>query len=201
MIHFGEREGAQGKGYAEGAWAAGASGLIYFAGEGVTAFDPREVRVSPHRPRIVFTALEVLHRAVAPNWLDPASPLERTIDAQEEVTLGPDATVFSVEMAPLHYVDPSSNRLMYRLEGFDPEWIEAGAHNRVATYTNLAPGRYVLRARAGTKNGAVERAGGDARDPDPAAVVADEKRARRLGGAGAGGRRPALDAASAAAPE
>ena len=69
------------------------------------------------------------------------------------MTLGPDATVFSVEMAPLHYVDPPSNRLMYRLEGFDPEWIAADAHNRVATYTNLAPGRYVLHAKAGTKNG------------------------------------------------
>ena len=56
-------------------------------------------------------------------------------------------------MAPLHYADPPSNRLMYRLEGFDPEWIETDAYNRVATYTNLAPGRYVLRARAGTKNG------------------------------------------------
>jgi diguanylate cyclase (GGDEF)-like protein len=56
-------------------------------------------------------------------------------------------------MAPLHYADPPSNRLMYRLEGFDSEWIQTDAHNRVATYTNLAPGRYVLRARAGTRNG------------------------------------------------
>jgi diguanylate cyclase (GGDEF)-like protein len=153
LMHFGQREGAQGKGYVEGAWAIGASGVIYFAGQGVTAFDPRAVRISSTHPRIVFTALEVLHRAVEPDWLDPQSPLQRTLDRQEEVTLGPDATVFSVEMAPLHYIDPSSNRLMYRLEGFDREWIETSAHNRVATYTNLAPGRYLLRARAGTKNG------------------------------------------------
>lgn len=152
MIHFGGPDGAQGKGYAEGASAAG-SGLLYFAGEGVTVFDPREVTVGPHRPRIVFTALEVLHRVVAPRWLDPGSPLERAIGAQSEITLGPRAAVFSVEMAPLHYADPPSNRLMYRLDGFDPEWIETDAHHRVATYTNLPPGRYVLRARAGTKNG------------------------------------------------
>ena len=153
MTHFGEPDGAQGKGYAEGAWTAGASGLIYFAGAGVTAFDPREVAVSPYRPGIVFTALEILHRPVEPRWLDPDSPLEHSIDAQREVTLDPEATVFSVEMAPLHYADPPSNRLMYRLEGFDPEWIETDSQNRIATYTNLAPGRYVLRARAGTKNG------------------------------------------------
>jgi diguanylate cyclase (GGDEF)-like protein len=153
MMHFGEREGAQGNGYAEGAWAAGPSGAIYFAGEGITAFDPRQVSVSPYRPRIVFTGLEIQHRAVMPKWLDPHSPLDRVIDAQQEVTLGPEALVISVEMAPIHYMDPSSNRLKYWLEGFDPDWIETDAHNRVATYTNLAPGRYVLHALGGTKNG------------------------------------------------
>jgi len=153
MTHFGAREGAQGTGYAEGAWATGGSGLVYFAGQGVTAFDPREVRVSPHRPRIVFTGLEILRRSVSARWLDPESPLERAIDSEDEVTLGPSATVFSVEMAPLHYSDPHSNRIAYLLEGFDPEWIETDAQSRVATYTRLAPGRYVLRARARTKNG------------------------------------------------
>ncbi|MEP6592772.1 MAG: diguanylate cyclase, partial [Acidobacteriota bacterium] len=153
MTHFGERDGAQGKGYAEGASVAGASGLIYFAGEGVTVFDPRQVSVNPYRPGIVFTALDVLHREVSPRWLDPDSPIEQTITATSELVLGPEATVFSVEMAPLHYADPMSNRLRYRLEGFDREWIEADAYHRVATYTNLAPGHYVLRARAETRSG------------------------------------------------
>jgi diguanylate cyclase (GGDEF)-like protein len=153
MTHFGDHDGVQGSGYAEGAWTAGGSGTIYLAGEGITAFDPREVGVSRSTPRIVFTSLEILHRVVSPRWLEPDSPLERTIDAQSEVTLEPGATVFSVEMAPLHYADPPSNRLRYRLDGFDPGWIETDAHNRVATYTNLPPGRYVLRARAGTKHG------------------------------------------------
>jgi diguanylate cyclase (GGDEF)-like protein len=153
MTHFGAADGAQGNGYADGAWASGPSGLLYFAGDGVTVFDPREVGVSHVKPRIVFTALEILHRVVAPRWLDPHSPLARTIDAETEITLAPDATVFSVEMAPLHYADPSGNRLRYRLDGFDREWIETDTRNRIATYTNLAPGRYVLRAQAATKNG------------------------------------------------
>jgi diguanylate cyclase (GGDEF)-like protein len=158
MMHFGEREGAQGRGgYAEGAWTTGGSGTIYFAGAGITAFDPREVRVSGHPPTIAFTALEILHRLAQPRWLDPSSPLDGVIEAQSSVTLGPGASVFSVEMAPLHYADPGSNRIAYRLEGFDSDWIEATAHNRIATYTRLAPGRYVLRARAGTKNGVWSR--------------------------------------------
>lgn len=153
MTHFGDHDGAQGNGYAEGACAAGATGLVYLAGQGITVFDPREVGVNRSSPRILFTSLEIRHRAVAPRWLEPDSPLDRTIDAQSEVTLAHDADVFSVEMAPVDYADPPSNRLRYRLDGFDAGWIETGAHNRVATYTNLAPGRYVLRARAGTKHG------------------------------------------------
>ena len=153
MSHFGDREGAQGTGYAEGAWAAGPSGLLYFAGQGVTAFDPSEVRSSPDRPGIVFTGLEILRRPVAPRWRDPGSPIEAAVDSVSEVVLGPTATVFSVEMAALHFVDPPSNRIAYKLEGFDPDWIETDAQHRVATYTRLAPGRYVLHARARTKNG------------------------------------------------
>ena len=153
MVHFGERDGAQGRGYAEGAWTAGPSGALYFAGQGITIFDPRDVYVSAQPPRVIFTSLQILHRPVAPRWQDPDSPLEGTLDAHGEVTLGPGASVFSVEMAPLHYVDPAGTRLMYRLEGFDDDWVETDANNRVATYTNLAPGRYVLRARGGTRSG------------------------------------------------
>jgi diguanylate cyclase (GGDEF)-like protein len=153
MTHFGSREGAQGTGYAERASAKGDSGLLYFAGQGVTAFDPRQVIVNPHPPGIAFTALEILRRPMEPRWLDPGSPLSNAIHSTDSMTLGPGIGVFSVEIAALHYSDPKSNRLVYRLEGFDPDWIEADASKRVATYTRLAPGDYVLRARAVTKNG------------------------------------------------
>jgi diguanylate cyclase (GGDEF)-like protein len=153
MTHFGSREGAQGTGYAERACAKGDSGLLYFAGQGVTAFDPRQVIVNPHPPGIAFTALEILRKPMEPRWLDAASPLSNAIHSTDAMTLGPGVGVFSVEMAALHYSDPKSNRLLYRLEGFDPDWIETDASNRVATYTRLAPGDYVLRVRAATKNG------------------------------------------------
>jgi diguanylate cyclase (GGDEF)-like protein len=153
MAHFGTREGAQGTGYADGAYAKGSSGLLYFAGTGVTAFDPREVRVDPRRPGIAFTSLEILRRAVEPRWRDPSSPLVRTIDSTDALTLSSNANVFAVELAALHYNDPQGVRFAYRLDGFDPDWIETDAQNRVATYTGLAPGHYRLRARARPKNG------------------------------------------------
>ena len=38
------------------------------------------------------------------------------------------------------------------LEGFDPEWIDAGTR-RVAFYTNIPPGRYTFRVRACNNDG------------------------------------------------
>jgi diguanylate cyclase (GGDEF)-like protein len=61
-------------------------------------------------------------------------------------------------MAALHYIDPPNNRLMYRLEGFDPEWIETTAQNRVATYTNLALAAVSLVAAGVRRRGRVKLA-------------------------------------------
>jgi diguanylate cyclase (GGDEF)-like protein len=151
--YFGSREGAQGTGYAEGAFAKGASGLLYFAGHGITAFDPREISVDPNPPPIVLTGIEVLHRKAEPRWLDPRSPLPGELPSVRSITLGPEASVFSIEMAALHFGDPRRNGFAYRLEGFDRDWIRTDAQRAVATYTRLAPGDYLFRARAVTKNG------------------------------------------------
>ena len=151
--HFGAVQGAQPSGYVEGGATRGRSGLFYLAGRGITLFDPRQAMSNPHRPRVVFTALEVLHRPVVPSWMNPDSPLQRAIHAAEEVTLDPDAVVVSVAMAAPGVGDPEGVHFLHRLEGFDKEWIESGAARRVATYTRLAPGRYLLRARARTRSG------------------------------------------------
>jgi diguanylate cyclase (GGDEF)-like protein len=47
---------------------------------------------------------------------------------------------------------PEGLRFRYLLEGYDRDWVEAGA-NRVAHYTKLAPGTYTLRVIATNEDG------------------------------------------------
>jgi ligand-binding sensor domain-containing protein len=49
---------------------------------------------------------------------------------------------------------PGRMRYAYQLQGFDPDWIETSADSRVASYSNLYPGDYVLRVRATNRSGA-----------------------------------------------
>jgi diguanylate cyclase (GGDEF)-like protein len=52
----------------------------------------------------------------------------------------------------LSLLSPSSTVFRRRLDGFDPDWVEAGA-DRDATYTNLPPGRYRFRVVAANGDG------------------------------------------------
>ncbi len=59
---------------------------------------------------------------------------------------------FDLEFAALDYAAPAKNRYRYKLEGFDDDWVDIG-HRRRVTFTNLDPGRYLLRVRGSNNDG------------------------------------------------
>jgi diguanylate cyclase (GGDEF)-like protein len=59
----------------------------------------------------------------------------------------------SVEFSALDFSAPEHNRYRYRLDGFERDWNETDSGHRVATYTNLPPGRYVLRLQGSNRDG------------------------------------------------
>jgi serine phosphatase RsbU (regulator of sigma subunit) len=52
----------------------------------------------------------------------------------------------------LDFTNPAKNQYVYKLEGFDKDWIEAGTR-RFATYTNLDPGIYKFWVKAANNAG------------------------------------------------
>src|SRR4029077_6642032 len=51
------------------------------------------------------------------------------------------------------------NRYRYKLENFDSGWTDVGSKQRLATYTNLDPGRYVFRVQGSNSDGVWNEAG------------------------------------------
>ncbi len=72
---------------------------------------------------------------------------------QQGLLLEPQVRSLSLEFVALDFADPGRSRYSYRLEGFDPDWISTGAEQRLASYSNLDPGNYLLRVRASQRSG------------------------------------------------
>ena len=124
-------------------YASTQDGLLLFGGsKGVLIIDPEKFQPRQYQPPLIVTELSV------GGQLRPMmSVMERGLE------LLPGAANFSVEFAALEYSAPQRVRYSHRLDGFDQDWIETDANRRVASYTNLAPGSYTLRVRAGTPAG------------------------------------------------
>jgi two-component system, sensor histidine kinase ChiS len=122
------------------------SGEIFFGNsKGFVIFDPLSIKTNPHVASVVFTDLLVFNKKVLPG--EKNSPLTQSIGHTSSLQLSHRDTVFTLEFSALSYEMSEENRYMYKLNGFDTDWIQAGNRHSV-TYTNLDPGQYVFEVRA-----------------------------------------------------
>ena len=123
-----------------GAWLRTRAGLIYVGtSHGFNVFDPAALTPRQAPPPVVLTDFQVLNVSVPHTGVEP-------------ITLTYDQSFIAFEFAALDFSAPARNRFAYRLEGYDPDWIEAGTR-RYASYTNLPGGSYTLRVRAANSEG------------------------------------------------
>lgn len=138
------RDGLQSEEFNFGAHYRNDSGELFFGGtHGYNAFDPAAITVNTTPPAIVMTDVD--------GGGDGAKydiPLSE--DGSIEMAYTQDTVSF--EFAALDFAAPEANRYMYKLEGFDKEWIDLGSRRRI-TYTDLDDGNYLLRVRAANSDG------------------------------------------------
>jgi signal transduction histidine kinase/DNA-binding response OmpR family regulator/ligand-binding sensor domain-containing protein len=123
------------------------SGRMYVGGvNGFNSFVPGEVQQKKFEPPLVLTGFQIFNRKVEiSNDSSESSPLSKSITETTEIDLDHKQSVISFEFASLNYTtDHEKRKYAYLLDGFDKDWNYVGT-NRVATYTNLDPGNYVLR--------------------------------------------------------
>jgi signal transduction histidine kinase len=85
--------------------------------------------------------------------IGPKSVLKKAIPYVDSLTLSYRDNVFSFEFAALSYANSQKNRYRYKLEPLEPGWNEVGSKQRLATYTNLDPGKYVFRVQGSNGDG------------------------------------------------
>src|SRR5262249_27874437 len=67
-------------------------------------------------------------------------------------TLTPGQLSLDIQYSALSFIKSGQIRFRYKMEGLDPDWIEAGAR-RTAYYTRIPPGNYTFRVIAANSDG------------------------------------------------
>ena len=70
----------------------------------------------------------------------------------DEIIVSPGYIRYFIGFTALSFYSPGKVQFRYRLNGFDPQWIEAG-NRRSAEYTNLPPGKYSFQVIASNNDG------------------------------------------------
>ena len=120
------------------AWKTRDGKLWFPTIEGAVVIDPDRIRTNTLPPPVVIDRV----------WWT-ASDVVAHPDASE---VEPGRGDLEFHYAGLSFVDPDRVTFRYMLEGFDREWVDAGAR-RVAFYTNIPPGPYTFRVRAANNDG------------------------------------------------
>jgi len=139
MKHYNRQDGLPGNEFNAGAFLELNQVPLAFGGiNGLLVFHPDIVEDSSYEPQVVFTSFSVMNEQVYDGF---------HLNAVESIALPYTQNFFSFEFASMDFSDPENNCYMYKLDGIDKEWIDAGQRN-FASYTKIDPGVYIFRVRA-----------------------------------------------------
>jgi ligand-binding sensor domain-containing protein/signal transduction histidine kinase len=141
IVTFGTADGMETRECSGGGHPAGwktSDGKLWFATiKGVAMIDPANLNLNLQPPPVAIERVVVDDKEITTNTA---------------ILLPPGTTRFEFYYAGLSFIAPNKVTFKYKLEGFDPDWIEA-ATRRVAWYTNIPAGRYRFVVLAANNDG------------------------------------------------
>ncbi|HTJ50598.1 MAG TPA: two-component regulator propeller domain-containing protein [Cyclobacteriaceae bacterium] len=126
------------------------NGQMFVGGKGVNTFFPDSIVSNPNKPSVYITDLKIFNQSIEANAADGI--LKNDIAETKEIYLNYDHNFFTLHYAGINFTSSYKNQYAYRLEGFDPDWVNVGTQ-RFATFTNLDPATYVFHVKASNNDG------------------------------------------------
>ena len=141
---YGPQDGLQSAEFNLGASFKSSDGTIYFGGiAGFNAISPDEVSAERTPPKLAISRILVMNER---------REFDTPYHALQEIELGYQDRMFSVEFYAADYTNPDLVNYAYKLDGINPDWI-VSPEARVASFTTLPAGRYELKLAAASPDG------------------------------------------------
>jgi ligand-binding sensor domain-containing protein/DNA-binding CsgD family transcriptional regulator len=128
--------------------------LIVGTRNGADLIIPEKVLLNQTLPKIIFTRLTILNNDIYPKTkINKRVVTDTSITYLKELELNWKDKIFTLEFAALNYTLPHKCEYQYRLDGFDENWVNTPSTRRIASYSNLKPGKYIFRVKASNNDG------------------------------------------------
>ncbi|WP_297085831.1 sensor histidine kinase [uncultured Draconibacterium sp.] len=148
---YNKHDGLQSNEFRPRSLLSDSNGHLYFGGiNGFSIVYPEKLKKNSQAPVVSFTGFEIFNKPVLPNTLH--SPLQRIISEEDELRIPASKSVLTFHFGVLDYAGIGKTQHAYKLENFDKDWTYCGTRRQV-TYTNLDPGKYVLRVKGANSDG------------------------------------------------
>ncbi len=144
-------DGLQGNQFNPGAAFRTRKGVLFFGGSnGFTRFDPKLMKENPIAPKAYITKLEINNQAV--NHVSDPDLIKQSLLTLSHLELKYNQNSLRFEFAANNFLLPQKNRFKYRLNGYNPVWVEIQKDNK-AIFTKIPPGDYVFEVLAANNDG------------------------------------------------
>ncbi len=127
--------------------------LLFGSPQGLWVLDKNKLNKNTLTPAIVFTQFALFNNPVPIlKETDETGILSNHINYTDSITLDHTKNMFSITFSALSFKESEKNAYVYKLDGFDKNWVNAGHHN-TAIYTNLDSGSYTFLVKASNNDG------------------------------------------------
>ncbi len=110
-------------------------GNIFVAGEtGVDKFNPNSIGVNPVPPQIVLSEVSVMGKEYVSDI---------ALEKMDKITVAHDQNFIDLKVLSLHYVVPDKNKIAYKFEGVQDDFIDLGTRKNIS-FSGLSPGIHNL---------------------------------------------------------
>ncbi len=124
--------------------------LMIFGGiNGLTSFQPNQIRPTPYPPTILFTGFETVKLedgTTIPMPLEKPAHLTRQLKLKRGLPL-------IIHFSAMDFSAPKKNQYQYRLIGFDDEWRYTVSGRQQAHFHALSPGSYQFQVKGSNSDG------------------------------------------------
>ncbi|MDQ6632292.1 MAG: ATP-binding protein [Verrucomicrobiota bacterium] len=142
------------------AWKSKDGRLWFATTKGVAIVKPETIDSNKTPPPVVIEEVisdkaRVLGLEPKVLSLAPENSMRTPLDTRhktQDLILKPGRGELEIHYTALSFCAPEKNQFKYKLDGIDPDWVEAGTR-RFAYYSNLRPGNYIFHVQGCNNDG------------------------------------------------